>query len=61
MADKPSESRSISPLHRAAARAGLLLEYVNGIIVLTTGGGVVVHRALTEVGAICWMAGSPTT
>ena len=58
MAANPRECRSLSPLHRAAACAGLLLEYVNGIIVLTTGEGVVVHRALTKVGAICWMADS---
>jgi hypothetical protein len=32
MATKPQECRSLSPLHRAAACAGLLLEYVNGII-----------------------------
>jgi hypothetical protein len=56
MARKPNPA--MSPLRRAAERAGLFLSERQGAYVVATGKGVVLYRSTTEIAAICWLLGS---
>jgi hypothetical protein len=52
------KTNTITPLRRAAERAGLFLSEHHGAYVLATGKGVVLYRGVTEIAAICWLLGS---